>query len=52
MRRLWIIYNVTHCVFFALLAESPPMEIRLFHRFANGLYRLNNCAYYCECCIM
>ena len=45
MRRLWIIYNMTHGVILALLAESPPMEIRLrerFHRFANGLYRSNN----------
>ena len=34
-----------HGVILALLAESLPMEIRLrerFHRFANGLYRLNN----------
>ena len=35
---------MTRGVILALLAESPPLEIRLrerFHRFANGLYRLN-----------
>ena len=32
---------MTHGVILALLAQSPPMEIRLrerFHRFDNGLY--------------
>ena len=45
MRRLWRIYSMTHGVILALLAESPPMEIRMrerFHRFANGLFRSNN----------
>ena len=47
MRRLWRIPNIimTHGVILALLAESPPVEIRLrerSHRFANGLYRSNN----------
>ena len=45
MRRLWIIYSMTHGVILALLAENPPMEIRMrerFHRFANGLFRSNN----------
>ena len=35
---------MTHGVILALLAESPPMEIRMrerFHRFANGLFRSN-----------
>ena len=41
MRRLWIISSMTHGVILALLAESPPREIRMrerFHRFANGLF--------------
>ena len=45
MRRLWRISSMTHGVILALLAESPPMEIRMrecFHRFANGLFRSNN----------
>ena len=45
MRRLWRIYSMTHGVILALLAECPPMEIRMrerFHRFANGLFRSNN----------
>ena len=29
MRRLWTIYNMTHGVILALLAESPPMETGL-----------------------
>ena len=44
MRRLWRISSMTG-VILALLAESPPMEIRMrerFHRFANGLFRSNN----------
>ena len=49
MRRLWRIYNTTRGVILALLAESPPIEIRRrerFLRFANGLYRSNNVMYH------
>ena len=43
---------MTHGVILTLLAQSPLMEIRSrerFHRFANGLYRLNNVSLIVQC---